>query len=129
MKKMNNILKMISQMESNANEIKLAEHKVELSDYVDVVGSYTQLEKNYNAILKETAIARTTLKKAVELIQQQQVLTNNFNDNIVNFEKKAKDLGIDWKTVFPEFLKYQTAIKNQYAPQNLKEVVDAYNNL
>lgn len=126
---MNNILKMISKMESNANEVKLAQHIVELSDYVDVVGSYTQLEKNYNVILKETAIARTTLKKAVELIQQQQVLTNNFNENIVNFEKKAKDLGIDWKTAMPEFVKYQTAVKNQYAPQNLKEVVDAYNNL
>jgi hypothetical protein len=30
MKKMNNILKMISQMDANANEIKLAQHEVEL---------------------------------------------------------------------------------------------------
>jgi hypothetical protein len=129
MNKLNNIFKMVSQLEKNANEVKLGKHEVELSDYIDVVGSFTQLEKNYNAILKESAIARTTLKKAVELIQQQQVLTNNFNENIINFEKKAKDLGIDWKTAMPEFVKYQAAVKNQYAPQNLKEIVDAYNNL
>jgi len=129
MNKLNNIFKKIAELEKNANEIKLAKHEVELSDYVDVVSSFTQLEKNYNTILKESAIARTTLKKAVELIQQQQVLTNNFNENIINFDKKAKDLGIDWKTAMPEFVKYQTAVSKQYAPQNLKDIVDAYNNL
>jgi hypothetical protein len=111
------------------NKVELSAMDVELSDYVDVTGAYQQVEKNYNVILRETSIARATLKKAVELIQQQQVLANNFSENIVNFDKKAKDLGIDWKTTFPEFVKYQTAVDKQYAPKNFKEVIDAYNNL
>ena len=111
------------------NKVELSAMDVELSDYVDVTGAYQQVEKNYNVILRETSIARATLKKAVELIQQQQVLVNNFSENIVNFDKKAKDLGIDWKTTFPEFVKYQTAVDKQYAPKNFKEVIDAYNNL
>ena len=111
------------------NKVELSSMDVELSDYVDVMGAYQQVEKNYNVILKETSIARLTLKKAVELIQQQQVLVNNFSENIVNFDKKAKDLGIDWKTAMPEFVKYQTAVDKQYAPKNFKEVIDAYNNL
>ena len=111
------------------NKVELSSMDVELSDYVDVTGAYQQVEKNYNVILRETSIARATLKKAVELIQQQQVLANNFSENIVNFDKKAKDLGIDWKTAMPEFVKYQTAVDKQYAPKNFKEVIDAYNNL
>lgn len=111
------------------NKVELSAIDVELSDYVDVMGAYQQVEKNYNVILRETSIARATLKKAVELIQQQQVLVNNFSENIVNFDKKAKDLGIDWKTAMPEFVKYQTAVDKQYAPKNFKEVIDAYNNL
>ena len=111
------------------NKVELSSMDVELSDYVDVMGAYQQVEKNYNVILRETSIARLTLKKAVDLIQQQQVLVNNFSENIVNFDKKAKDLGIDWKTAMPEFVKYQTAVDKQYAPKNFKEVIDAYNNL
>ena len=111
------------------NKVELSAMDVELSDYVDVMGAYQQIEKNYNVILRETSIARLTLKKAVDLIQQQQVLVNNFSENIVNFDKKAKDLGIDWKTAMPEFVKYQTAVDKQYAPKNFKDVIDAYNNL
>ena len=111
------------------NKVELSSIDVELSDYVDVTGAYQQVEKNYNVILRETSIARATLKKALELIQQQQVLVNNFSEHIVNFDKKAKDLGIDWKTAMPEFVKYQTAVDKQYAPKNFKEVIDAYNNL
>ena len=111
------------------NEVKLGKHEVELSDYVEVVGAYTAIEKNYNAILKQTQSARTELKKAVDFLQEQQNLTNKFNDSLSQFEKKAKDLGIDWKSAMPEFTKYQTAVIKQYAPQNFKEVLDAYNNL
>jgi hypothetical protein len=37
MKKMNNILKMISQMDANANEIKLAKHEVNLSTVQTII--------------------------------------------------------------------------------------------
>jgi hypothetical protein len=128
MNRLNEIFKKVAELEKNANEVKLGMH-VELSDYVEVVGAYNAIEKNYNTILKQTQTARAELKKAVESLQEQQNLTNKFNDSLIQFEKKAKDLGIDWKTAMPEFTKYQTAVLKQYAPQNFKEVLDAYNNL
>ena len=129
MNKLNDIFNKIAKMEQNAQEVKLGKHEVELSDYVEVVGAYNAIEKNYNIILKQTQTARAELKKAVESLQEQQNLTNKFNESLTQFEKKAKDLGIDWKTAMPEFTKYQTAVSKQYAPQNFKEVLDAYNNL
>lgn len=110
-------------------EVGLGKYDVELSDYVEVTGSYNALEKNYNIILKQIAMARTELKKAIELIQNQEELTNKFNNALTQFEKKAKDLGMDWKTATPEFTKYQQAVTRQYAPQHFKEVLTAYNNL
>lgn len=129
MNKMNNIFKKIAELEKNANEVKLGTHEIELSDYIEVVGAYNAIEKNYNTILKQTQSARSELKKAVDFLQEQQNLTNKFNESLSLFEKKAKDLGIDWKSSMPEFTKYQTAVTKQYAPQNFKEVLDAYNNL
>jgi hypothetical protein len=112
-----------------AKRLELKAHEVKLSDYVDVVGIYNQIEKNYNAIIKQTASARTELKKSVGLLQEQDALTNNFNSQLSLFEKKAKELGVDYKTTFPEFVKYEDAIRKQYAPQNFKEVLTAYDNL
>jgi len=116
--------------EAKKIELKKQESKlVELSDFVNVVSSYNSIEKNYNSILKETQSARTILKKALELLQEQQKLTNKFNDTLSTFDKKAKDLGIDWKTTFPEFIKYQNAIQKQYGVNNFKDVLVAYDNL
>ena len=112
-----------------AKKFELKAHEVELSDYVDVVGIYNQIEKNYNAIIKQTASARAELKKAIGFLQEQDGLTNKFNSELSLFEKKAKELGVDYKTTFPEFVKYENAISKQYAPQNFKEVLTAYENL
>lgn len=112
-----------------ANRVELESHEVELSDFVDVVSSYKSIEKNYNSIIKETQNARTILKKAIALLQEQQNLTNKFDETLSTFDKKAKDLGIDWKTTFPEFIKYQTAIQKQYGVNNFKDVLVAYENL
>lgn len=49
MEKMNNILKMISKLESNANDVKLAKHEVELATiYDDIKG--TMKEANIDFI-------------------------------------------------------------------------------
>ena len=52
---MNNILKMISKMESNANEVKLGKHEVELSLFDDIKSSIegarklkTEIESNFS---------------------------------------------------------------------------------
>jgi hypothetical protein len=128
MSTINTILNKLGKIEA-IEQTNLAKHEVELSDYVEVVGAYTSLEKNYNTILKQVSNARIELKKAISLIQEQQNLTNNFNTNLSDFGKKAKDLGIDWKSAMPEFIKYQNAVEKQYAPKHFSDVINAYDNL
>jgi hypothetical protein len=128
MSNLNNILNKIGKIEA-IRETNLGKHEIELSDYVEVVGAYNSLEKNYNTILKQISGAKSELKKAISLIQEQQNLTNNFNSNLLDFEKKAKDLGIDWKNAMPEFIRYQNAVEKQYAPKNFSDVINAYDNL
>jgi hypothetical protein len=95
MKKMNNILKMISQMESNANEIKLAKHEVQLSikdDASKLITSYYGLTDNvdskYTGILKEV---RGLIDKIDEAIK----VSNEMPNVITKYEQLAKELGID----------------------------------
>jgi hypothetical protein len=48
MKKLNNIFKMISQMEKNANEVNLGAHEVNLATiYDDIKGTLTEVNKDY----------------------------------------------------------------------------------
>jgi hypothetical protein len=95
MKKMNNILKMISQMDANANEIKLAKHEVQLSikdNASKLVTSYYGLTDNvdskYSGILKEV---RGLIDKIDEAIK----VSNEMPNVITKYEQLAKELGID----------------------------------
>jgi len=95
MKKMNNILKMISQMDANANEVKLAKHEVQLSikdDASKLVTSYYGLTDNvdskYSGILKEV---RGLIDKIDEAIK----VSNEMPNVITKYEQLAKELGID----------------------------------
>ena len=92
---MNNILKMISKMESNANEVKLGKYQVELSikdDASKLVTSYFGLTDNvdskYSAITKEV---RGLIDKIDEAIK----VSNEMPAVISKYEQLAKELGID----------------------------------
>jgi hypothetical protein len=92
---MNNILKMISQMDANANEVKLAKHEVQLSikdDASKLVTSYYGLTDNvdskYSGILKEV---RGLIDKIDEAIK----VSNEMPNVITKYEQLAKELGID----------------------------------
>ena len=92
---MNNILKMISQMDANANEIKLAKHEVQLSikdNASKLVTSYYGLTDNvdskYSGILKEV---RGLIDKIDEAIK----VSNEMPNVITKYEQLAKELGID----------------------------------
>jgi hypothetical protein len=86
---------MISQMESNANEIKLAKHEVQLSikdDASKLITSYYGLTDNvdskYTGILKEV---RGLIDKIDEAIK----VSNEMPNVITKYEQLAKELGID----------------------------------
>jgi hypothetical protein len=87
MKKMNNILKMISKMESNANEVKLGKHEVEL-------GALQEIEKDLIAAssgaIKSIDMAKAAIKPAQTSLQ----LNKELLVKLQNFTKQIRDLGI-----------------------------------
>jgi hypothetical protein len=98
MKKMNNILKMISKMESNANEVKLGKHEVELG-LIDDLNKLTENSKKLAqdfykeklAIVNQVKIAKTKADNYLSESQKMEVVLNNikkqFNDLGLNIEQ------------------------------------------
>ena len=84
---MNNILKMISKMESNANEVKLGKHEVEL-------GALQEIEKDLIAAssgaIKSIDMAKAAIKPAQTSLQ----LNKELLVKLQNFTKQIRDLGI-----------------------------------
>jgi hypothetical protein len=91
MKTMNNILKMISKMESNANEVKLAQHEVELSLVDDVKTLYENANKVYKSnqdlLYKYGQTLESNFQKAAD--EYKKAL-----DKYNQLEKTSKELGI-----------------------------------
>ena len=84
---MNNILKMISKMESNANEIKLAKHEVELANtFNQVVDKHKFLEKTINGYLNQF----DSIKKWVQGSKQD--VETNVSD-LKRIQGSLKELG------------------------------------
>jgi predicted nucleic acid-binding Zn-ribbon protein len=87
MKKMNNILKMISQMDANANEIKLAKHEVQLANtFNQVVDKHKFLEKTINGYLTQF----DSIKKWVQGSKQD--VEQNIED-LKRIQSSLKELG------------------------------------
>lgn len=102
MNKMNKILKMISKMESNVNEVKLAKYEVELNKIDD----YTKKLFNtlgtkiteYENLFNQTIKAKDLLKKTYDKINKEgNELHDKYND-------KARELGIAMNDI-PNFRK------------------------
>jgi hypothetical protein len=100
MEKMNNILKMISQLEKNANEVKLGKHEVELAEIVSdpkifekgVLSIYSNANK-YADKLKNDIVGnyQAEYKKIFEIQKEH-------SKNFEIIRNKAKELGIDIAT-------------------------------
>jgi CRISPR/Cas system CMR-associated protein Cmr1 (group 7 of RAMP superfamily) len=80
MKKVNNILKMISQMESNANEVKLAQHEVELSGIAD------------KALKTFDSFRDNQLQNTYDLKTQVEDLIKKYNKKVDDTTKKFREI-------------------------------------
>jgi predicted nuclease with TOPRIM domain len=80
MKKMNNILKMISKMESNANEVKLVTHEVELSGIAD------------KALKSFDSFMNNQLQNTIDLKTQVDDLIKKYNKKVDDTTKKFKEI-------------------------------------
>jgi hypothetical protein len=100
MKTMNNILKMISKLESNANDVKLGKHEVQLAEIVSdpkifekgVFNIYSNANK-YADKLKNDIVGnyQAEYKKIFEIQKEH-------SKNFEIIRNKAKELGIDIAT-------------------------------
>ncbi len=77
---MNNILKMISKMESNANEVKLVTHEVELSGIAD------------KALKSFDSFMNNQLQNTIDLKTQVDDLIKKYNKKVDETTKKFKEI-------------------------------------
>ena len=92
---MNNILNKIAQMERNAEEIKLASHKVELAladDAKELVAKYFRLTDNINSDF--TGVSKE-IRGIIEKIGEAEKLANDMPKVIAKYEDFAKAFGVD----------------------------------
>jgi len=127
MNKLNDIFKMISQMESNANEIKLAKHEVELSDFADVKTQITRAENEYKKVLeysnKINAIKQEA-KKNTNIDVLPRIVRELINDRD-KFILRVRALGIDENKI-PQPKQYNDAITkiDALAEYAKKQIID-----
>ena len=77
---MNNILKMISKMESKANEVKLATHEIELSGIAD------------KALKSFDSFMNNQLQNTIDLKTQVDDLIKKYNKKVDDTTKKFKEI-------------------------------------
>lgn len=108
---MNNILNKIAKMERNAEEIKLASHKVELSvkdDAKELVSKYYGLTDTINS--KYTAIQKE-IRVLTDKIDEAAKLSSDMPKVISKYEEIAKEIGADVNNI-QELKDMKLAIKD-----------------
>jgi methyl-accepting chemotaxis protein len=127
---MNNILNKIAQMERNAEEIKLATHKVELSLIDDVISLQKMVKERISLIDKATNEINKTIALKDKLISEAKTTLNVLNTNTnevnllikqitqseVNLTKVARELNLNVREI-PEMkmlLDLKTEMTNKF---------------
>jgi hypothetical protein len=119
MKKLNNIFKMISQMEKNANEVNLGAHEVELGLINDIKSEIVFLDKDTLPVMDKFWDAYETVNNLQSLLKQNVKLYDKVEKDINNLQTQAKLLGIDTP---PEILK--SLSKLQKDRQSLNRILN-----
>jgi hypothetical protein len=113
---------MVSQLEKNANEVKLGKHEVELALIDDVNKAIAEGSKNEASYYSDFKLELNRVIDTARKIEvKYNVLLSNINEPIFQMEKQAKELGLDIKST-PVYKKSQDTIK---AIEGRKEVIDA----
>lgn len=99
MNKLNDIFKMISQMEKNAEEVKLGMHEVELGLVDDLKNSINKVSTFQADVKSMNANAKQTNKLFTSATQQKEVILKNYNDNRNKQEAILKELNTLFKTI------------------------------
>jgi hypothetical protein len=125
MKKLNNIFKMVSQLEKNAEEVKLAKHEIELGLVDDlkaeinknlpiVINSINELYADANKLktLFEGALKqKSDIEKRYESNKKLSADTiGKLNNQFDAIKKMSKELGIDVATI-PAYKEYLNSRK------------------
>ena len=91
---MNNILKMISQMDANANEIKLAKHEVQLGSIQDIFKKIENIndesKKSFEILMKAKALLSEAKNYENGIVKQYQ----SVYIELIKLSKTIKDLGL-----------------------------------
>jgi len=122
---MNNILKMISKLESNANEVKLAQHEVELGLVDDLKAEINKNLPNVLNSINELYVDANKLKSVFEsALKQKSDIEKRYeankklsadtigklNNQFDAIKKLSKELGIDVVTI-PAYKEYLNSRK------------------
>ena len=99
MNKLNNIFKMISQMEKNAEEVKLGKHEIELSLVDDLKASISKVSSLDSIVNTMSSNADKTNKLFINALAQKEIILKNYNDNRKTFENLNKELNLLFKTI------------------------------
>ena len=95
MKKLNNIFKMISQMEKNANEVNLGAHEVELGLIQDLQNRTEALKQADKLALEVFSMYDKAVNEAKTFSDRYYKIMQEITTIGSDLETKSKELGID----------------------------------
>ena len=124
---MNNILKMISKMESNANEVKLGKHEVELGALQDAFSKIDSIsnetKKSFEILMKAKTLLNDSKNYENGIIKQYQ----SVYVELIKLSKTVKDLGLPTTEIDDKLKLVKGYITN--AESRLKNINTAIQNL
>ena len=106
MNKLNDIFKMISEMEKNAEEVKLGKHEVELSTVQTIIDYSIKANKIVSDVDKLEAEFTKAEKRILDLRKQfnsykenSKIATDVLSGELIKLVKQSKELGIDFNSI------------------------------
>jgi hypothetical protein len=125
MKKVNNILKMISKMESNANEVKLGKHEVELALVDEIKSASDSVKKQYDIVFQKAMTSLSNINEGVKLGNKAFFEAQKFYQQGLKIEQQAKDLGVQMPNDFLNAMKILYQYSNLEGEQIIKDLIQA----
>jgi hypothetical protein len=127
MNKLNNIFKMVSQLEKNAEEVKLGKHEIELGSIQDVFNKIENInnetKKSFEIIMKAKSLISNAKNSENAIIKEYQ----SAYVELIKLSKTVKDLGLPTLEIDDKLKLVKGYITN--AELRLKNIDTAIKNL